>query len=78
MNKSKVIKQLEQLIEVVKDENNYITSVTNREMPDVEKVIAHSDKGAQVVGLKEVGKNIYIDIDVEYIEYKNVDLEADE
>ena len=78
MNKSKVIKQLEQLIEVVKDENNYITNVTNREMPDVEKVVAHSDKGAQVVGLKEVGKNVNIDMYIEYVEYKNIDLEADE
>ena len=75
MNKSKVIKQLEKLIEVVKDENNYITGVTNREMTDVEKVVAHSDKGDQVVGLKEVGKNVDIDIDIEYVEYKNIDLE---
>ena len=75
MNKSKVIKQLEQLIEVVKDENNYIIGVTNREMTDVEKVVAHSDKGDQVIGLKEVGKNVDIDIDIEYVEYKNIDLE---
>lgn len=73
MNKQKVIKKLENMIEIVKDENVYITSVRNWERPDIEKVVAESDKGKQIVGLSEVGKNIEIDIDMEYIKHKEVE-----
>lgn len=73
MNKQKVIEQLENMIEIVKDENVYITSVTKWERPDIEKVIAESDKGEQIVGLSEIGKNIDIDIDMEYIKHKEVE-----
>lgn len=75
MKKSELIKKLETIIETIKDDNNYIVNVWEKEGTDIEKVTVESDEGSQVVGLKEVGKDIDIDISIEYVNHKMIELE---
>jgi hypothetical protein len=78
MKKQDVIKKLEAIIEAVKDENVYVEDVYERETADIETVTAHAGEYKKVVGLKEVGKSIDIDINLRYVEEQNVKLEVEE
>lgn len=72
MNKHKVIKQLEEVIEILRDDNNYITGSDFRTNLDIER--ATGNPGNTLLSINEVGKNINIDIDVEYKKHKSIDI----